>query len=969
MLRRTLNLGILAHVDAGKTTLTERLLYAAGVIDEVGSVDDGSTQTDTLALERQRGITIKSAVVSFAIDDVTVNLIDTPGHPDFIAEVERVLSVLDGAVLVISAVEGVQPQTRILYRALQRLRVPTLLFVNKIDRRGAGYRRVLEAISERLTPAIVAMGSTYDPGTRAAGFTTGGAGDADFEATLASVLADRDDALLRAYVDDDAAVPYERLRRELAEQTRRALVHPVFFGSALTGAGVEPLTSGIAELLPAAEGEVDGPVSGTVFKIERGAAGEKIAYVRMFSGTVRTRDRLRFGEDVERKVTAIQVFDRGAAAQRPSVSAGEIGKLWGLGEIRIGDAIGAPRNDVEHHFAPPTLETVVVPGSSRDKGALRVALAQLAEQDPLIDVRQDDVRQELSVSLYGEVQKEVVQATLANEYGVEVGFRETTTICIERVVGTGAAFEIISKEPNPFLATVGLRVEPAAVGSGVEFRLEVELGSMPIAFFRAVEDDRAGDAPAGAPRMAGPRRRGHDDALRLLPAAERRAPGLRQGDVEHRRRLPEPDAARPDGRAEGSGHGGLRADPPLPPRSAGGRARAAPAGARPDARRPRRSRDRGLGVHDRGRHPGGSRARAAARAARADARRGRPGERVRPLRTGQRSGPDAAAYGLEPTRPQGVPPARDGEGLRWARAGCTTTSCTSTWPSYGGCSRRSCRSGRTCRSSSSTPPGRTTRCTGSATTWSSGCPSAAGVPRSLWSKECEWLPRFAPLLPLAVPVPLAKGAPGEGYPCTWAVFSWLEGETASFELVVDARQAALDLAEFLHAFHGIDVAGAPLPGEHNFFRGVPLAGRDASVRSAIEALRGEMDADAVTAAWEEALRAPDWDGEPVWIHGDLTDGNLLVDRGRFSGVIDWGGIAVADPACDLMCAWCFLSADARELFRAELEVDDATWARARGWALSVALIALPYYWTTNPVRVEYSWRRIGEILADHAAGT
>src|SRR5262245_52468216 len=155
-----LNLGILAHVDAGKTSLTERLLFAAGVIDEMGSVDDGNTQTDSLALERQRGITIKSAVVSFAIDDVTVNLIDTPGHPDFIAEVERVLSVLDGAVLVISAVEGVQPQTRILMRALQRLHIPTLLFINKIDRAGAQDTRLLRSISEKLTPAMISMGST-----------------------------------------------------------------------------------------------------------------------------------------------------------------------------------------------------------------------------------------------------------------------------------------------------------------------------------------------------------------------------------------------------------------------------------------------------------------------------------------------------------------------------------------------------------------------------------------------------------------------------------------------------------------------------------------------------------------------------------------------------------------------------------------------------------------------------------------
>src|ERR687898_736164 len=176
----TLNLGIVAHVDAGKTTLTERLLYEAGVLREVGSVDAGTTQTDSLALEQQRGITIKSAVASFALDDVHVNLIDTPGHPDFIAEVERVLSVLDGAVLVISAVEGVQPQTRVLMRVLKRLRVPTLLFLNKIDRAGADDERVLAAVSDRLIPAVVPMGSAHTLGARAAGFAPFGAGDPGF---------------------------------------------------------------------------------------------------------------------------------------------------------------------------------------------------------------------------------------------------------------------------------------------------------------------------------------------------------------------------------------------------------------------------------------------------------------------------------------------------------------------------------------------------------------------------------------------------------------------------------------------------------------------------------------------------------------------------------------------------------------------------------------------------------------------
>jgi ribosomal protection tetracycline resistance protein len=265
----------------------------------------------------------------------------------------------------------------------------------------------------------------------------------------------------------------------------------VFFGSAITGAGVDALMRAIAELLPAADRDVDGPVSGSVFKIERGPAGEKIAYVRMFSGTVRTRERLQFGEDGERKVTAISVFGDDKTVGRASVSAGEIGKLWGLGEIQIGDAIGRPRTAApQHHFAPPTLETVVVPRDAGDRGALRIALAQLAEQDPLINVRQDDSRQELSVSLYGEVQKEVIQATLANDFDIDVGFRETTTICIERPIGPGAAVQRLHADGNPFLATVGLRIEPAPVDTGVEFRLDVKLESIPLYVYKAVDEFR-----------------------------------------------------------------------------------------------------------------------------------------------------------------------------------------------------------------------------------------------------------------------------------------------------------------------------------------------------------------------------------------------------------------------------------------------------------------------------------------------
>ncbi|MEU8033855.1 translation factor GTPase family protein [Streptomyces sp. NPDC049099] len=520
-----LNLGILAHVDAGKTSLTERLLHTAGVIDEVGSVDAGSTTTDTLALERQRGITIKSAVVSFPLDGVTVNLLDTPGHPDFIAEVERVLGVLDGAVLVVSAVEGVQAQTRVLMRTLRRLRIPTLIFVNKIDRRGAREEAVLRQMAHRLAVPLVPMGRAAGLGTRAARFVPG------LGPAAPEVLADHDDDLLAAYLD--GGVPAARLHAALAAQTRRALVHPVYFGSAITGAGVPELIAGIEHLLPAADGDPAGPLSATVFKVERGPAGERVAYARIFSGTLCVRDRVPFGDGAEEalagggrgegwpaggrdearfvggrgerldrpeaagrrargpaegRVTGISVFERGVDVRRDRAGAGRIVKVWGLGGIRIGDALGLPRPAYVHHFAPPTLETVVVPGPGTDRRSLHLALTQLAEQDPLIAVRHDDVRGETSLSLYGEVQKEVIQATLAEEYGLDVTFRETTTLCIERPAGTGHAVEFNKKDANPFLATVGLRVEPAPPGSGVRFRLEVELGSMPYAFFKAVED-------------------------------------------------------------------------------------------------------------------------------------------------------------------------------------------------------------------------------------------------------------------------------------------------------------------------------------------------------------------------------------------------------------------------------------------------------------------------------------------------
>ncbi len=473
---RTLNLGILAHVDAGKTTLTERLLYAAGVIDQIGSVDAGTTQTDSLALERERGVTIRSAVASLRIGDLAVNIIDTPGHPDFIAEVDRVLGVLDGAILVVSAVEGVQPQTRLLMRALRRLRLPTLIFVNKIDRRGANVDRTVAELSRRL-------GVIGAPMTR-----VDRAGERDAVATpdtahLTDVLTDVSENLLAAFVADESRMTADRLRVELAAHTAVCVVHPVFAGSAITGAGIDALMTGLVDLLPAAGGDPAARASGRIFKIERSPAGERVAYVRMFDGALHVRDRPTGRRD---RVIGIRRLLDGTWVRSDRVAAGEIAALRGLTTVRVGDAIGTDRAKDSHQFAPPMLEAVAMPRNPGDGARLRAALIQLADQDPLINVRAD-ASQETAVSLYGEVQKEVIEATLAAEFGIEVDFREAKTLCVERPTGVGEAVERLNTPSNPFHATVGLRIEPAAPGSGVAVRVPVDYRLAPLYVYRTLD--------------------------------------------------------------------------------------------------------------------------------------------------------------------------------------------------------------------------------------------------------------------------------------------------------------------------------------------------------------------------------------------------------------------------------------------------------------------------------------------------
>ncbi|MEU8089140.1 translation factor GTPase family protein [Micromonospora sp. NPDC049101] len=475
-----LNLGIVAHVDAGKTSLTERLLYEAGAVAQMGSVDAGTTRTDSMELERRRGITIRAAVTSLTIGDLSINLLDTPGHPDFIAEVERSLAVLDAAVLVVSCVEGVQPQTVAIWRALRRIGVPTVFFLNKVDRRGADVDRVVAQLRQRLGARPVVLTRVTGQGGHAAQVRAV-ALDAD---PLVEAVAEVDDALAARWLADEP-VRVREVRRAIRTAVRRSVLTPVACGSAITGAGVRQLSHLLADLLPHGR-DRNGPLAGTVFAVDRDGHGRR-AWVRLWSGRLRVRDRVQLAGARPETVTQIAVSEPDGVVVRPSVSAGQIAAVRGV-SARIGQHVGDPPRRHVYRFPPPTRQAIVEPVDPAQRLAMFAGLAELADEDPLVDLRLDEQQAEAVIRLHGEVQKEVLAALLKDRYGVRVRFSGTLTACIERVAGTGAAEERVQERGNPYLAGLGLRVEAAPVGHGVEFRPGIEPGRLPPAFVAATEE-------------------------------------------------------------------------------------------------------------------------------------------------------------------------------------------------------------------------------------------------------------------------------------------------------------------------------------------------------------------------------------------------------------------------------------------------------------------------------------------------
>ena len=501
MTTATLNLGILAHVDAGKTSLTERLLFEHGAIRALGSVDQGNTTTDSGDIERERGITIRSAVASFDIGDLRVNLVDTPGHPDFIAEVERALSVLDGVVLVISAVEGIQAQTKVLMRSLRKIGLPTLIFVNKIDRMGARTDALLADIRRSLAPRILPMNSVIDAGGELAGIVDDVLPGEQFGTAEREEIIVDDERLLARTLDGHAISTGE-LMDSLSSRTRDGATHPLFFGSALVGIGIEALSLGIARFLPRTPHRKDDvrTPKGNVFAIDRRFAGEKVAYVRLFEGSLHARQTLIYTQrepngqikEHTETISGLELVALGSNDQDANlIGPGDIAKVRGLSAVRVGARLGkADSIQLNQHFPPPGLETIVHVASEAKKAKLHAALLAMSDEDPLIQARLT-ANGGLSIQLYGEVQKEVIRERLNREYRIDPIFSETKPVYFERPVGLGEAdfeYDTIHVHDNIFPISIGLRIEPGAIGSGNQFVREAKWGLMPGGFYRQIED-------------------------------------------------------------------------------------------------------------------------------------------------------------------------------------------------------------------------------------------------------------------------------------------------------------------------------------------------------------------------------------------------------------------------------------------------------------------------------------------------
>ncbi len=450
------NIGIFAHVDAGKTTLSEQLLLLSGTIREAGSVDRGTAHTDSLPVERRRGISVRSACVRLSWKGTEINWIDTPGHTDFTAEIERSLWALDGAVLLVSAPEGVEPQTELLFHSLQEARIPTLIFLNKCDRPEANPEAAMAQIRSRLSSSVVSL---FD------------------RENLVETVCGEDEILMERYLNGEVVSETDAFKA-LRKMVQEARVFPVWKGSALRGDGVEALLDGIRDFLPGPD-TGESSLCGIVFAAEQNRLLGRGVWVRLFGGTLQTRDSVRLpgkpdpmtGEilPVEKKITQIRSV---SGKDTGILKAGEIGIVYGLGKIPAGQILGdkqkLPRAAFPGNMRVPLMTVKVVPEEAEKMEELRLACEELSLEDPLLHCRYTRSTEELQVQIMGRVQLEILQETLMNRFGLKVSFSPPTVIYRETIARPGIGFAAYTM-PKPCWAVLHFDLEPAPRGSGVSY--------------------------------------------------------------------------------------------------------------------------------------------------------------------------------------------------------------------------------------------------------------------------------------------------------------------------------------------------------------------------------------------------------------------------------------------------------------------------------------------------------------------
>ncbi len=451
MLWNNTSVGVLAHVDAGKTTLSEQLLYRCGVLRAAGRVDEQSAFLDHSDVERRRGITVFSDQADLQIGGRPFTLVDTPGHVDFSGEMERCLAVLDCAVLVVSAAEGVQAHTETLWRLLRERKIPTFVFLNKTDRAGADVEGTLAQL-KRLREGFCPL----------AGFSAGAA-DPDAEEFLAGL----DDELLEAYLS--GAADRELYLRKARKLTAEGRLFPVFSGSALKGEGVEALLSGLSLLAPAPTGKREAPFSGLVYKVRHDKGG-RVAYLRVEQGVLRPRDPIRTGaEDEEEKCGELRGVQGGRYTVLREAGPGVLCAVTGLSVPRPGDRIGAGAGKTRPASLKPLLSSKVL--FDREQTPAPVMLErfrELEDEEPLLAVAWSRQDQEIQVQVMGEIQLEVLQEVVRERWGIDVSFAPCSVLYRETllspVVGVGHF------EPLRHYAEVHLLLSPAPEGSGIVFK-------------------------------------------------------------------------------------------------------------------------------------------------------------------------------------------------------------------------------------------------------------------------------------------------------------------------------------------------------------------------------------------------------------------------------------------------------------------------------------------------------------------